>query len=155
MSDTVISGVLIIFCIFMFFQVAGDIDQVFKKRKFMAYIKEQFAKTLEEKAPEFVNHTPCFTSMPVCKFMEEEKKVQYAVVYNEPGTTYYTLFDFFYEEKEKVISERLEVTEFEEKDMYRILEPYKISTVKALKEGWRKMKWQIHKAEKKRKSKNR
>lgn len=153
MNDTVICGILIIFCIFMFFQIAGDIDLVFKKRKFVAYIKDEFEKTLKEKDPQYANHTPCFTALPVCQFMEDGKKVQYAVVYAQPGTIYYTLFDFFYEEKEKVISERLEVTEFEEKDMYRILEPYKISMWKALKEGWKKMKWQVHKEMNKRERK--
>lgn len=140
MNNTAIAGFVVILCFFMAFQIAGDMKLVYDKKRFVKYIKEQFEKTLAEKAPEFVDKTPCFTSLYSCKFMEDQKASEYVVIYNQEGTKYYTLFDFFYEEKESVISERVEVTEFLEKDKTYYMDKYKVSLWKSFKNCWNKAK---------------
>lgn len=140
MSNTAIAGFIVILCFIMAFQVAGDMKLIFDKKRFVKYIQEQFEKTLAEKSPEFVNRTPCFTALPSCKFMDDEKSSEYVAIYPQEGTEYYTLFDFFYEEKENVISERLEVTEFREKDKAYYLDKYKTSLWKTMKTCWNKAK---------------
>lgn len=127
MSDSAMNGILIILCIFVFLQVLGDVNLIFKKKKFLKYIEKQFQCTLKEQAVLFVSKAPSFTSFVNCHFLGEKKAAEYVAVYSDENMSYCTLLHFFYHEQEQVISERLEIVEFEEKDWNTVLAPYNVT----------------------------
>lgn len=147
MNNATMSGILIILCLFVFLQVIGDIGLIFEKRKFVKYLKEQFQCTLEEKAPLFAHQIPDFAALAKCGFLEEEKTAEYVSVYSDKDSPHCTLFHFFYEEKEREISERLEITEFEKRDWEKIVTPYDLTLINGMRRKienikHRGIKWQ-------------